>query len=78
MFARCQSIGGKTFLGVKGEVFELDAVGIDTWSLIDGENSLNTISEKIATKYAVNQEQVKNDISIFLDDLIENKLVTVK
>jgi hypothetical protein len=75
-FVQYRSIGGKTYLSIKGRVFELDQISVKAWSLIDGINSLSDIVNSIAEEYDEKRKTVNSDIVTFLTDLKEKNLIT--
>lgn len=56
------------------EMFTLNDVGSLIWQLLDSENDIDTISQKIADEFEVDFEFAKQDLLEFLDDL-ENFIV---
>lgn len=57
------------------EVFKLDEVGEIIWNLINGENSVTDIANKVASNYGISEEKVFKDVEGFLKNLSSNNLI---
>ena len=75
MFVKYRVVNGTKFLERNYEVFKLDEVGEIIWNLIDGENSVTDIVNKVASNYGVSEEKVFKDVEGFLKDLSSNNLI---
>jgi len=53
----------------------LDEIGADVWSLCDGETSIDTIRQRIATKYRLNHKEAEASVLEFLKMLARRKLI---
>ena len=55
----------------------LNSIGSRIWELIEGEQPLREIAKVIATEYHREEQEVFNDIKVFVEKLIEKKLLTL-
>lgn len=81
LVTRC--IVGETLLvPIRGKIadmqriFAAEGVGAEVWGSLDGRTPLCTISDDIARKYGRNPADVAADLVAFINDLLENELVT--
>lgn len=59
------------------EVNVLNGVGSRIFELCDGEHSVEQIVNTIVTEYNVTQEEAMNDVTTFIDDLVQQNILTV-
>lgn len=62
----------------RGEVKVLNDVGSRIWELMDGESSVDQISQTICKEYEVKQKDALTDISDFLAQLSNNGMLAQK
>jgi hypothetical protein len=60
-----------------GQVNVLNEVGSRIWELIDGTRSVGEITEIIVAEYDVTAEQAERDISDFIQELVDNKMLVL-
>ncbi|MFW5944368.1 MAG: lasso peptide biosynthesis PqqD family chaperone [Bacteroidota bacterium] len=60
-----------------GKYYGMDTVGSRIWELIAEEIQVKDVIGKLMEEYDVEEEQCKNDVLEFLNELYENKLVQV-
>lgn len=58
-----------------GKCFEVNALGCEVWQLIDGSRDLSAISQAIAAKYKISQEQALADLSEWAQAMIGKGLL---
>ncbi|MBN3554060.1 PqqD family protein [Fictibacillus nanhaiensis] len=78
IFVQIRSINGKTYAVKHNEVFLLDGVGLEIWQLLDGQNTVMQISEKIAEKYNKSVNDITEDVIEFINELLEDKLIEIE
>lgn len=59
-------------------IYTLDDVGTKIWRLIDGERTVMQIKRMLLEKFEVTHEKLDKDLSKFLKELEEIKVVTRK
>jgi len=75
LFANTRSIGDKMFVSINRRVFELDSIGLEVWEKVNGENTVEKISEEIAKKHSVEYGIVLKDVSDFVKDMKSYELI---
>ena len=60
-----------------GQVNVLNEVGSRIWELVDGTRSVGEITEIIVAEYDVAAEQAERDISDFIQELVDNKMLVL-
>ena len=60
-----------------GEVFELNAVGFDVWSALDGVRDLTQVCEVVAGTYNIERTRIASDVSNLIDALMKAGLVEI-
>ena len=55
--------------------FGLNKIGKDIWEQLDEPITLENLCKSLTQKYDVSFEQCKNDVSIFIDKLVEVNIV---
>jgi len=60
-----------------GQVNVLNEVGSRIWELIDGTRNVGEITEIIVAEYDVAAEQAERDISDFIQELVDNKMLVL-
>jgi hypothetical protein len=63
----------KTFI----RKIQLDGLGRDVWSMIDGRKNVNTIIERFAKKHLVDHKEAEISVSLFLKSLGEKGLIVI-
>lgn len=61
-----------------GNYYGLDPVGKKIWEMLDQPCSFQSLINKLTDIYDVSSERCGQDAAIFLNDLIQNKLVIAK
>jgi len=68
--------GESVILNLKTEsYFGLDTIGTDMWQALTTSDSVQSAFESLLTQYDVGEETLKNDLSVFVDKLLQNGLV---
>jgi len=75
IFVAERSIKDNVFIAFENEYYCLDKVGYDVWKMINGEITVVEIIKSIAKKYKIDFKRAETDVSEFIQDLINNKLV---
>lgn len=57
------------------DIYALNGTGKAVWDLIDGENSLETIMQKLAEKYHSDPETIKEDVIELIADLLDKGII---
>jgi hypothetical protein len=60
----------------KGYYYGLDPVGTRVWELIKDGNSVDAIAAQLRAEYRGAGEGVEADVRAFVDDLLENNILT--
>jgi len=60
-----------------GKYYGMDTIGSRIWELINEKIQVQQVVDQLLDEYDVSEEQCKNDVLEFLDELNENKLVEV-
>jgi hypothetical protein len=58
-----------------GMYYSMDAVGGVVWSLIQSGLDLSAISSAVAKRYSVDEDRVKRDVEVLVQQLIDEKIV---
>jgi hypothetical protein len=58
-------------------LFTLNETGKEIWKLLDGKNSVYEIAYSLSQKYNTPVSDVMTDVSGFLDELVEKKLLKI-
>lgn len=66
-------IGGAT--GTRRKTFELDAVGVDVWSKLDGRTTVEQLIHHVAQRYDLNLRAAETSTVAFLQMLMKRGLV---
>ena len=64
--------------GTGPQLLVLNDVGAGVWLLVDGQRSVDEITEEIVTHMDANREAVARDVLAFLDQLEQRELITWK
>lgn len=77
-FQKIQKIIGqdskKTFI----RKIQLDRLGMDVWSLVDGEKNVKSIIREFAALHALNYKEAEISVTLFLRSLGEKGLIGIK
>lgn len=57
--------------------FGLDAVGTRMWTLLSGSLSIQAALESLLAEYAVSEEQLRKDMSEFIEKLQQHGLIEI-
>lgn len=60
------------------EYFRLNELGLAIWAQVERGHDLDAIAENLVDVYDVSAEQVRADLTQFLDKLVELKLARVE
>ena len=60
-----------------GEYFSLNEVGAKIWVLITSDWSIPDILKSFINQFDASEEQLTGDISMFLEHLLDHKLISV-
>lgn len=53
----------------------LEDLGVFIWNRIDGERALHAVLDDILAEYDVDEETARADLLVFVDELVEAKLL---
>ena len=59
-----------------GEYYNLDEVGTRIWELCDGARTVSEIALRISEEFEASGETVERDVVKFLEELVQDKLVS--
>ena len=59
----------------QGNYYALNEVGSSIWNIIETPHSIEEIAEILLMEYAVNKETCINEISDFINQLLEHKVI---
>ena len=82
VFKKCPKTAWRTIAG-EGVILSLDTkilrglnpVGARVWELIDGQRSIDVISQEIAREFSVDPARAHTDIQSFVQDLLGRGLI---
>ena len=57
---------------------QLDSLGVDVWSLLDGEKNVKTIIKEFAALHTLNYKEAEISVTLFLRSLGEKGLIGIK
>ena len=57
---------------------QLDSLGVDVWSLLDGEKNIKTIIKEFAALHTLNYKEAEISVTLFLRSLGEKGLIGIK
>lgn len=60
----------------KGTYFGIRGVGTLIWKLLEKPQTVSSLTDAIGAVYEVDSETARADVSVFLDNLADNGLVT--
>lgn len=58
-----------------GKYFALNPVASRIWELLEEPNSINDLVEKLLREFDVTQEVCKTEVTVFVGEIIEKKLI---
>lgn len=69
--------GGTTILldPVAECYFSLTGIGGTIWSLLEDEPTIDELVARLAERFDVDQEQLSNDVKIFVASLLDSRLI---
>jgi hypothetical protein len=67
--------GGLVVLPTRAEVKVVNPVGAKVFGLLDGEHSLEAITEAVLEEFEITREEARRDIEAFLQDLAEHGML---
>jgi hypothetical protein len=59
-----------------GEYFVINEVGKDVWEQIDGKKNIQQVIEELIKIYDADSEAIEKDVSVFLKELEEAKVIS--
>ena len=62
---------GTVLLIVSGTMHQLNMVGGTIWQLADGSRSMAQVTDDLADDYDVDRSELEEDVSNFVDDLVQ-------
>ncbi len=65
----------KDNVGDMGSIYSLNQMGAFIWEQLDGQRKLETVKDKILEEYEVSPREAEEDLSEFVNDLIEIEAV---
>ncbi len=60
------------------QVYNLNEVGSFIYDTIDGEKTIAQVHNALINKYEVNQNEALNDITIFINDMVNRGVLLVR
>ncbi len=57
---------------------QLDGLGVDVWSLLDGKKNVKTIIKEFAALHTLNYKEAEISVTLFLRSLGEKGLIGIK
>lgn len=60
------------------QVYNLNEVGSFIYDTIDGEKTIAQVHKELTSKYEVNQNQALNDITFFINDMVNRGVLFAK
>ena len=76
--ASWKKLGDKTLIlstRIDGQMHELNSTGDFLWQLCDGRHSMENITRKFREHYGLNEQQAREDVEAFLNQLARKKLL---
>lgn len=61
-----------------GKYYGIDSIGGDIWKMLESPLKVSEIYERLMKVYQVDESTCKQDVNLFLEQLIEQNLVSVK
>ena len=62
-------------VGDMNSLYTLNPVGSVLWEFMAQEHSLQEMVQRVCDEFEVTSSQAKNDIQVFLDSMLEEKLI---
>ncbi len=76
-FSRIQQILRKNPEKTFQRKIQLDPLGVDVWSLLDGKRNVNTIIKKFAELHCLNTKEAELSVTLFLKSLGKKGLIVI-
>jgi len=77
-FFRIKKIVGQNPKKTFTRKIQLDGLGVDVWSLLDGEKNVRTIIKEFAVRHTLNYKEAEISVTLFLRSLGEKGLIGIK
>ena len=77
-FLRIKKIVGQNPKKTFTRKIQLDGLGVDVWSLLDGEKNVRTIIKEFAVRHTLNYKEAEISVTLFLRSLGEKGLIGIK
>jgi hypothetical protein len=61
--------------GNDGTIFTLNHTGQEIWKLLDGQQSLDVIIEKLCVEFQAEKSQIKVDVQGLVSELVRRKIL---
>ena len=69
--------GGLVVLPTEAEVKVINPVGAKVFELLDGEHSVDAITEAVVAEFEIGHEEARRDVEAFIRDLEANGMLDV-
>ena len=56
----------------------LDEVGQRIWTLLDSPTTFAALLDQLTSEFEVEPDECRSDVSLFLDDLVEQQLIQIR
>ncbi len=77
-FLRIKKIVGQNPKKTFTRKIQIDGLGVDVWSLLDGEKNVRTIIKEFAVRHTLNYKEAEISVTLFLRSLGEKGLIGIK
>ena len=77
-FLRIKKIVGQNPKKTFTRKIQLDGLGVDVWSLLDGKKNVRTIIKEFAVRHTLNYKEAEISVTLFLRSLGEKGLIGIK
>ena len=77
-FLKIQKIIGQSKKNTFTRKIQLDGLGVDVWSLLDGKKNVKTIIKEFAALHRLNYKEAEISVTLFLRSLGEKGLIGIK
>ena len=62
----------------EGKVYRLNPCASRIWEMLDGERTLEEITDQITARYDASREKIRKDVSKFIKDFYRNDMILEK
>lgn len=75
----CELSGETVILEMgSGRYFALDPIGTRVWQLLQSASTAESLCDRLVQEYDVDPETCRRDLSILLNQMVENGLISVE